>query len=254
MPAYNAGAYIEQSIQSLTRQQRSVQLDIVVIDDGSSDETVAVVHGLMTHHPEVRLIASSHAGVSAARNRGLDHLPDSVEFVTFHDADDIAYPGRIARQLARLQADPHLMVVYGLLQLFDVLDDDQLLPAPHARTATVHGVSLSAGLYRRAVIDRIGRFDENLLQAEDTDFLFRLVESGALIVMEDEIATFYRRHDSNTTNDYRAARREFMKAVHMSIKRRRLAPGPTIAPLAGGMFADRSQFEEQFSCPPNTRW
>ena len=253
MPAYNTSPYVEQAIRSLLLQQRSeLRLDIIVIDDGSSDNTVDVVLGVRHRHPEVRLIAATHGGISVARNQGLDALPADAQYVTFHDSDDIAYPGRIARQLAILQFDPDLQVVYGTLQIFDFLDNETLSPSKTARTMTTRGISLSAGLFRRKIIDQVGRFDESLIQAEDTDFLFRLVESGATVHMEDDIATFYRRHDTNITRDVAVGRREFMKAIHKSVKRRRPSDRHGIASLCNGMFADRRQFEEQFEACPST--
>jgi glycosyltransferase involved in cell wall biosynthesis len=253
MPAFNVSRYVEQAIESLSRELGEVRLDIIVVDDGSTDDTSYVVSQIARRRPEVRLIFGSHGGISTARNRGLAELPDDARFVTFHDADDIAYPGRIARQCAHLLANPDAQAVYGLLQLFDLLDEENLLPAPQSRTAILRGISLSAGLYRREIIDRIGRFDESLALSEDTDFLFRMVESGAAINMEDEVATFYRRHSSNTTNDFRVARCEFIKAIHKSVKRRRLAGSAGVAPLATGMFAERRQLEELIQpCMSNT--
>jgi glycosyltransferase involved in cell wall biosynthesis len=199
------------------------------------------------------LIAAPHRGISTTRNHGLDALPADAEFVTFQDSDDIAYPGRIARQLRRLRSDPDVQVVYGLLQIFDLWDDGSQAPSKSGRTMTTRGISLSAGLFRRTIIDHIGRFDESLTQAEDTDFLFRLVESGANMHMEDEIATYYRRHDTNTTLDVAVGRRDFMKAIHKSVKRRP-ADRQRIAALCNGMFADRRKFEEGFeTCSVNTQ-
>ena len=255
MPAYNSSPYIEQAIRSLLAQpQRDMRLDIIVIDDGSSDDTAGVVRGVRRQHSEVRLISAPHCGISVARNHGLDALPAEAHFVTFHDSDDIAYPGRIERQLALLRSDSNVQVVYGLLQIFDVWDNETLSPSKTGRTMTTRGISLSAGLFRRTIIEQIGRFDESLIQAEDTDFLFRLVESGANIHTEEEIATYYRRHDTNTTRDVAVGRREFMKAIHKSMKRRRPADRHRIAALCNGMFADRRKFEEQFEeCPVNTQ-
>jgi glycosyltransferase involved in cell wall biosynthesis len=250
MPTYNAESFVAQAIRSLLPQPGHLQLDIIVVDDGSTDGTVRLVRGLARRHPEVRLIEASHRGISATRNRGLDALPEEAQLVSFQDADDLAYPGRIARQAALLKSDPDSEVVYGLIQMFDRLDDRALAPSPHARTLTTRAIHMSAGLYRRHVLDQVGRFDETLVQAEDTDYLFRLVESGARVVMEDQIATFYRRHDTNTSRDVMAARHEFMKAIHKSLKRRRLSEGRRVAPLVSGIFTDRARFEEQFeACP-----
>ena len=253
MPAYNTAPFIGQAIRSLLlQQQRELRLDIIVIDDGSTDDTVEIVRGMIRINPEIRLISAVHRGVSIARNQGLAALPENAQYVTFHDSDDIAFPGRIARQLARLQSDSNLQVVYGLLQIFDVLDNETLLPSQAARTMTTRGISLSAGLFRRRILDQIGRFDESLIQAEDTDFLFRLVELGANIHMEEEVATLYRRHDTNMTRDVAVGRREFMKAIHKSVKRCRLDDRHRIASLCNGMFADRRQLEEQFEACPST--
>lgn len=254
MPAYNASLYVQQAIQSLVNQRGDFQLDIIVIDDGSTDDTADIVRGLEQRHPEVRLIVAPHAGISAARNRGFDAMSDNVHFVTFLDADDIAVPGRIARQLALLRADPSVDVVYGMLRMFDDLDNETLSPSSTSRTVVTRAIQLSVGLFRRQVIDQLGHFDETLVQAEDTDYLFRMVESGASVLMEDDIATFHRRHDANTTRNVLEARREFMKAIYKSVKRRRQSGGENMLPSFNSMFAERTQFEELFeTCPSNTR-
>ncbi len=246
MPAFNAGRYIEQSLRSLFVELGDVQLDVIVVDDGSTDNTIDVVREFARRRPEVRLIEAPHGGISVTRNRALDALPADTQFVTFQDADDVAYPGRIARQMARMHSAERPDVVYGMLEFVDLLDDETLLPTAAARTLSMRTIQLSCGLYRRSVLDQVGRFDELLVQAEDTDFLFRLVESGARILMEDENATFYRRHDTNTTRDVLGARREFMKAIHKSVKRRRQSAGQGRS-LASSIFTERAQFEEQFA-------
>ena len=256
VPAWNAAPFIRQSLRSLVSQSGNYELEILVIDDGSTDHTPRIVAGMAKQHPAVRLVSSVHRGIAATRNTGLDHLSDRTEYVTFQDADDIAYPNRITRQLERLEDDSSLDAVYGLLCLFDKLDARTLMPSADSRTLICRDISLSAGLYRRTKLDDIGRFDESLYQAEDTDFLFRLAESRAVVFREDEIATFYRRHKSNITNDVLSVQREFMRAINKSLRRRRSHAGS--APIDSRMFSDRNRIREpirEFAvrCRSNTR-
>ena len=118
MPALNAGRFIEAAIRSLLREREAVDLDIFVIDDGSSDETRAIVAAIAGDFPEVRLLQNPRKGIAAARNTGLDHIPADCQFVTFLDADDISYPGRISRQRSLLVADPTIDALYGLMRMF----------------------------------------------------------------------------------------------------------------------------------------
>jgi glycosyltransferase involved in cell wall biosynthesis len=92
MPAFNAGRFIEAAILSLLRERERVDLDVIVIENGSTDDTSAIVEALASDFPEVRLLQNPHKGIAAARNTGLDHLRAGCQFVTFLDADDISYP------------------------------------------------------------------------------------------------------------------------------------------------------------------
>ena len=252
VPAWNAAPFIRQSLLSLVRQSESCDLEILVIDDGSTDPTAEIVAEMSKRYSAIRLVSSAHRGIAATRNRGLENVSERATYITFQDADDVAYPNRITRQLQRFQADPGLDIVYGRLCLVDKLDARTLMPAADSRTQSCRDISLSAGLYRRSTIDGIGRFDESMQQAEDTDFLFRLAESGAAIYREDEIATFYRRHADNITNDVLTVQREFMRAIHKSLKRRRRQPG--LAPIDSRMFSDRNRIKEFMApCCSNTQ-
>ena len=248
MPAFNAAPYIESALLSLVHQTGDFQLDICVIDDGSTDATCEIVRRMMADHSEIRLFSIPHQGISKARNTGLANISPHAEFVTFLDSDDLAYPNRISRQLKKLQDDPNVLVVYGLLHLFHELDAATGRPPSDGPATIGLGLQLSVALFRRCVIEQIGWFDETLHYAEDVDYLFRLLESGMSILVEDEVATFYRRHDANVTNDVSGNQREFMKAVLMSAKRRK-ASGD-VKPLDSSMFAGRRRLEASFRSVP----
>ena len=185
MPALNAGRFIEAAIRSLLREREAVDLDIIVIDDGSSDETRAIVAAMAGDFPEVRLLQNPRKGIAAARNTGLDNIRAGCQFVTFLDADDISYPGRIERQRSLLVDDPTIDALYGVMQMFNVLDSSTLAPAAGSPTKIIRGPYLQSAMYRPAVIDKVGRFDESFRQGDDTDFILRVIDHQFKVVLDD---------------------------------------------------------------------
>ena len=98
MPAYNAEATIGESIQSVLAQTYT-QWELVVVDDCSTDNTVQIVSDYSKRYPNIRLLQQPHnAGVSAARNRGIDNSVG--DYLAFLDSDDLWHPDKLAKQLA----------------------------------------------------------------------------------------------------------------------------------------------------------
>ncbi len=242
MPALNAGRFIEPALRSLLREQ-GVDLDIIVVDDGSTDDTAAIVGELAAAHPRIRLIDGPGAGVSRARNAGLAAVPNESSYITFLDADDHCYPHRIVRQLELLKSNTDLEFVIGLVQFFEEIDEETSLVVEGSRTATVTGVQLAAALFRCSIFDRLGGFDEEMPQGEDTDFFMRLIEGQPPYLLERDVAVLYRRHSANMTNDAAQVRRGFIDALRKSLMRRRAAGGSM---EIGDLFKQRGMTEEAF--------
>jgi glycosyltransferase involved in cell wall biosynthesis len=242
MPAYNRSAFIGEAIASL-QGQAGVEGDIIVVDDGSTDDTARIVEGIATADRRVRLLLRSHGGVAAARNTGIAAI--TGDYVTFLDSDDICAPGRLARQAAKLQARPDVAAVVGDLVLFDEMTPD-FQPAPNSQWERVLGVSLTTATFRRSVFDEIGPMDESLRQGEDLDFYMRLIETGALFLIEVEVATYYRRHAGNMTNDVRGMRRDAVRALFRSrMRQRRSGRVGFIEPF----FYKKFEMETEFGGP-----
>ena len=212
MPAFNAERFIAPALRSLLREREMVDLDVIVVEDGSTDGTPGIVEAFARDYAEVRLVRNPRKGIAAARNAGLDHVQAACELVTFLDADDVSYPGRIERQRARLLGDPTIDVLYGMVEMFTVLDDATLAPAPGTPTKRLRGPYLQAAMYRRAAIERVGRFDESFHQGCDSDFVLRVIEHECRLVLDDGLAAYYRRHDTNVTLNAEERQREFMLA------------------------------------------
>ena len=224
IPSYNRAALLPAALRSLLSQRREAELDILVVDDGSTDGTDAVLRDFARRYEEVRYTRQGHAGVARARNLGRSLVPDTADLVTFLDSDDVSLAGRFALELPWFAGDPELALTYSQITLTDAIDDRLLRPAAGAKTCTVRGVSLSTALFRKSALDSLGPFDERLEQGEDCDLLYRFFESGQKFQMLDHVSVLYRRHGGNTTRDQQAAMRNFLRVLALAIQRRRADP------------------------------
>jgi len=231
MPVYNRELYVVPALRSLLRQRDDADLDVIVIDDGSTDGSVDAVRTLMQEASCIRLFQQSNQGVVKARNAGLRQLLPQAEFVTFLDSDDVSPAGRFKADLALFEADPALELTYSLMTRVDLMDDEALYPAPGGSGPTLRGVSLSAAIFRRELVDRTGAFDEDLRQGEDTDYLLRIFETSPRHVLPDTIAVYYRRHPGNLTNQTGVAMRELLHVIQKSMQRRKA--DPSLRPVEG---------------------
>jgi glycosyltransferase involved in cell wall biosynthesis len=221
MPARNAEAHIGQAIASLLRQGDAAALDIVVVDDGSTDATRQVVTALAREAPSVRLLQSGGKGISAARNAGLEAVGDGNDFVAFLDADDISPPGRLARDLKYFSEDPALDLLFGFMRVVHDVDNVSLEPEARDVAVDVRGMQLGAGLFRREFLQKVGQFDTDFVTGEDIDLLLRVFEAEPKYVLTEEICVYYRRHDANTSRDLKLVQRGFMQALMKSARRRK---------------------------------
>lgn len=204
VPVYNAGPYLKKAVDSLLAE-RLPGLEVVVVDDGSTDDGVAALSGL-----PVRVVRQKNRGEAAARNAGVRLA--SAPYVTFLDADDVMVPGALASRLEFLEAHPEECAVAGLpSRLIDEngraaaevfarmaakLSFPFRLNEGFYRSGRFFPVSCSLYLYRRETFDLHGFYDEALPVAPDCDFHFRLLRSVEIPVLR--VPVFDRRlHGSN---------------------------------------------------------
>lgn len=231
MPVHDRESYVGAALRSLLRQRNAAELDIIVIDDGSRDGSAEAVRAMMDEAPCIRLFQQENMGVTRARNSGLRQLRPETELVSFLDSDDISPAGRFEADLNLFRKDPSLELTYSRMMLVDRIDEETLEPTSDSNSITVRGIHLSAAIFSRGLVDQIGGFDEDFIQAEDTDFLLRSFEIGPRYVLPDTLALYYRRHAGNMTRQQDVQSREFMRAVYKSMKRRRA--DPSLKPIEG---------------------
>jgi glycosyltransferase involved in cell wall biosynthesis len=219
MPVYNRRDLVPDALRS-TQAQPGVDAEIIVVDDGSADDTVEVVREIARRDSRIRLIEAPHGGVAKARNIGVKAA--NRDWLTFLDSDDVFAPDRLRRQIDKLQARPDVTVVTGHNQQFKGLTSDfQPILTSNAERRT--DPTLGAAMFRRSLFDQHGLFDETMEMGEDLDFYFRLFEADARILVEVETVYYYRRHRHNMTNDEPALYRGILQAYHKSVHRRKRA-------------------------------
>lgn len=193
IPAWNAGRWLRETLESALAQTLPAR-EIIVVDDGSSDDTAAIASAFAPH---VTLIRQANAGGPAARNRGI--AASSGEFIALLDNDDLWHTGKLAAQLAIMEADPTIGLVFCDYESFDGPDaPNGLARGPVLESLTTHQITQdgrritdpntalrllddlycqipSTWLLRRSTFDASGGFDLRLRSGgEDLNLAVRI--------------------------------------------------------------------------------
>lgn len=184
IPVFNRPRPVVEAVQSVLAE-RDVALELIVVDDGSTDGTSEVVASLPSLDPRIIVVHQPNAGQSAARNAGV--AVSTARFVTFLDSDDLFEPGRLTIQLDawHRHADERPVVV-GRER---VLIGEGVEPPIHIVRRIAIGGHLyhTSALLLREDFDAVGGFDPELRLAEDVDFVLRLQDAGTKLVEIDDV-------------------------------------------------------------------
>jgi glycosyltransferase involved in cell wall biosynthesis len=192
IPAYNAAGYLGEAIDSVLGQTHE-QVELIVVDDGSTDDTAAVA---ARYEEAVRCERRPHLGHAAARNWGVG--VSSGRYVGFLDADDLWEPDKLGAQLAAFAADPSLDIVFGHVVQFWSPE----LELPRAESLPDVGEPMGgehAGtmLLTRATFDEIGPFREGHEVGNFIDWYARALDTGRTTLMLDAVVMRRRLHHTN---------------------------------------------------------
>ena len=188
IPAYNSAKWINTTLGSVLAQSHR-ELEIIVVDDGSSDGTAEVAdHALSCFPGSYKILRQAHNGVSAARNKGWRAA--SGEWIQFLDSDDLLSTDKIKLQVAvARQSPPEIAVLYSSWQRV-AGEEDQLSPIEEAQTPQVDGkppaslligknsIQLGSALIRRMWLETIHGFNEKTQVNEDMELVVRIAEAG----------------------------------------------------------------------------
>jgi glycosyltransferase involved in cell wall biosynthesis len=224
MPCYNAAAFVEESIRCVINQTYP-SVEIIVVDDGSTDGSVAILDLLKTEFPgQVRLLSQHRKGPYPARNRGLREARGSL--IAFLDADDYWAPDCLEKLHAALALNAADCAYCGWQNVGDGAPGQEPYVPPAYEDEDTIALFLKscpwpihAALVRREIVEAIGGFSERRFSAMDYDFWLKLIARTRHIVRVPEVLAFYRWHGGGQissgkwrqTMDAYAVRRDFVR-------------------------------------------
>jgi glycosyltransferase involved in cell wall biosynthesis len=244
-PAFNAAAFIRETLDSV-RAQSFADWELLVVDDGSVDETVEIVRTYRREDPRVHLLRQVNLGPSAARNHGMREARGS--FLTFLDSDDTWEPEFLASQLEVFRLHPETALVtgaarfrggplngrptrsftpgYPTLTLRDIIADDRAV--------------FIMTIFRRAVFETIGGLDEAQHRSEDYDFWLRAAAAGFVFRRNSRPLGFYRIRDGSLSQNTVAMLRGILQSYAKA--ERLCAPG---SPERAALESQIANFEDE---------
>lgn len=214
VPVYNRDHCVMDAVQSVLGQSYP-NVECIVVDDGSSDDSYAVVAAAAAGEPRLRVFTQPNLGVSAARNHALREVQG--EYVTFLDSDDLMPPHRIHRQL-ELLTECGCDAVMGRSEVHAI--DGAALPS----WLDLNGWYFTSVFLATHHVRAVGGFDESLRLGEDLDLLVRLRGAGVELFMAEETFTVQRYFGDNLCYGIDGSESYMPGAIRRHLARRRAAP------------------------------
>ena len=208
IPAYNAMTYLAETLESVLRQTFT-DFEVLIIDDGSSDQIVQWASGLVD--PRVKLMKQENQGVAVARNTGITHAQG--EYIAFLDADDLWESTKLEKQVRCLEDNPAVGLVHTWMNLMD----ERGKSTGRVITSTAEGdawkqivevntVMCSTVIARRCCFETVGVFpprDSCPIDVEDWDMWIRIASRYSFAVIKEPLVR-YRLHPNNTSKDWQS--------------------------------------------------
>lgn len=204
IPMYNVAAYIEHCLDSVVQQPRFSDIEVIIVNDGSTDEGLQKVESYVSHFKNIRLLHKKNGGLGSARNFGLRHA--TREFVFFLDADDWIAANAIERLLGIIETNPVDIIKFNHCRVtpqgFQTIERATV---PANFTNVLSGASPSSACFQ---IFRTGLFlqydlffDENIYY-EDVALIFKIYHKANKIINIEDVIYFYLYRDGSITASY----------------------------------------------------
>ena len=203
IPTYNRAHILMRAVDSVLAQTFQ-QIEILVIDDGSTDNTPEMLNA---YGGRIRVLSQENGGVSLARNVGIQAA--SGQFIAFLDSDDAWMPDKLERQVAALTAQPQLPLCHT--EEIWIRNGVRVNPKkkhrkrggyifPYCLPLCV--ISPSSSILRRELLDEVGLFDEHLPACEDYDLWLRITHTHEVVFLEEPLLVKYGGHDDQLSRKY----------------------------------------------------
>lgn len=205
MSAYNSVRFIREAIESILNQTYQ-DFELIIVDDGSTDETLPIAASYAERDSRVRVIRANHGGQSRARNTGIQHAQS--DWVAIMDADDVSLPTRLEKQLKAAGENPKVVAwgayAYHIDSAGRILSVSRTGPSTeeefHDLRRRARGFTIihSTALLRKAIVQKAGGYDARFDCAEDLELLDRMAEYGPILAIPRPLALFRIHASSNT--------------------------------------------------------
>jgi glycosyltransferase involved in cell wall biosynthesis len=202
---YNGERHVAETLEAILAQTRPAD-EVLVVDDGSTDQTPAVLAGFSDR---IRVIHQPNGGLADAFERGF--LEARGEFIANCDADDLWVPDKLERQLEALRRHPEIDIAFGAAEVFgtragafnSAYPGDGLLEPEGLRRELYRAdrICVSSALIRRQMLERVGGFRRAASPCEDYDFWLRSLAAGAVFFQERATLVRYRVHDDQLSDN-----------------------------------------------------
>ncbi|HMU37944.1 MAG TPA: glycosyltransferase [Pseudomonadota bacterium] len=237
MPVFNAGGFVEQAAGSILGQTMR-DLELIVIDDGSTDVSAMILRRLAVEDRRVRFLSRKNEGIVATRNQVLSMA--RADLVACMDADDISHPQRLARQVRYMKEHPECVALGSAIVVVD--PEGQPIKAPpvalthaeiDAQLLCGYGWALvqPSAMMRRDAVEKIGGYRAKYDLVEDLDLFLRLAEVGSLANLPEPLLRF-RQHFQSTCVTHASEQTDLkVEVVRETYLRRGLpVPEPLVLP------------------------
>ena len=194
IPAYNREKEIKRAVDSVLSQTLQ-DFEVIVVDDGSTDQTGAIVQSI--NDSRIVYVRQDNRGATAARNNGVRHAKGI--YISFLDSDDIWYSNTLERQLWKFNSDKEISCVYSDLNI--IKPGGQIMPfwKPTKIEGYIYKEALTQGYLspmivlsvKKSCIEAVGMFDEGLPASQDDDICFKLAKKYKFGFVSDQLAGVY---------------------------------------------------------------
>jgi glycosyltransferase involved in cell wall biosynthesis len=217
IPCYNAANTLGQTLSSL-QAQTLTDWEALLVDDGSSDATGAIIEQAAASDPRLRVLHNPRKGPSSARNHGVAYAQGRI--IAFCDADDIWAPHKLSCMAAEFE-NPKIDAIFARIGFFRNCPSDarvfSTVPRGALQIATLLGenpvCTMSNLCVRYESFLASGGFDESMIHNEDLEWLIRIVGEGSQIIGYDDILVWYRNSCSGLSADFAAMRQGRAQAL-----------------------------------------
>jgi glycosyltransferase involved in cell wall biosynthesis len=211
IPAYNAERYLEETVASALASTYPF-LEVIIVNDGSTDGTQRVIESLASRHPQVRGFYQRNQGASAARNLAVGQALGT--FLLPVDADDLISSDYVATAVEILKRSDRIKVVYGQAEFIGDKTGKWKLPPFDRHLLARKNMLYVSGVFRRADFDKVGGYCEDIVGREDWDFWISLLKRDGEVVRIPSVCFYYRIHVNSKRRATRNRKRELIDILN----------------------------------------